>query len=141
MAQATPIFGNSNATTFEGLFRDVSAGLGLMAEAALGTVGAIAGVVAKEAPGAAGSMISAGREFVAGVNEAAGNAISPLLPSTSAAPSPFAGLNLDGVLGGLRGCSVQAASPSMEAGLGELCSPLSQLAQARTSGMALGQAA
>lgn len=97
--------------------------------------GAALGFAAQHTPGAIGATVNACVALGNGVNESVRSAAESIAPSSPAASaSPFAGLNLDGALAGFRGVSMGAESASE---LGQLASPLCNMAQMRQSGFSM----
>lgn len=125
------LIGNSSATNFAELFRDVAAGLGNAIEGALNVTGSLLGTAVQHAPGVIGATMNAAADLGSGINSAVSNlaeSVSISAPAISA--TSFAGLNLEGVTQGLRGCSMGADM----AELGQLSAPLSHMSQMRQTG-------
>lgn len=92
---------STNANT--GLFRlldQIIDGIG-------GAVDSAANLIGQIVPGAAGAVVDAAGDAVSGVNQAVANFSSGVsAQTTQVAPNPFAGIDLGGVVAGLRQCSL-----------------------------------
>lgn len=123
--------GNSSATNFAELFRDVATGLGNAIEGALNVTGSLLGTAVQHAPGVIGSTVNAAVDLGAGINSAVSDFAGSVSVSAPAVSAPsFASLNLGEAVQGLRGCSMGADI----AELGQLSAPLAQLSQMRQTG-------
>lgn len=122
------LIGNSSATNFAELFRDVATGLGNAIEGALNVTGSLLGTAVQHAPGVIGSTVNAAVDLGAGINGAVSDFAGSV--SVSAPATSFASLNLGEAAQGLRGCSMGADM----AELGQLSAPLAHLSQMRQTG-------